>query len=178
MAPIDPATWSFDAAREPEMFALAKSSEGVIEHAYGDNGTLCGIPGESVEIYRSLFRANLSSACATCREVAAAAPTVPCVQERLFNLITEATPATLRDDLSRALRRGANVQLWINGPAKSLTQHYARLDDIVEGHDSVTSALPTTGSMGLARVEDEPHHYLVILPPDGLPAIGRKPAHR
>ena len=173
MAPPDPEAWSGATARKPAQFALAKAPDNGVQHAYADGSTLCGISDGSVTVYRTLFRADSPSACARCQQLAGQHPTDPCVQERLLSAIGEAAPAPLRDDLSRALRRGANVRLWINGPAASLVRHYANLEHIVEGSADVAAALPPTGSIGLARVEDGPDHYLVILPPGGSPGIGR-----
>ncbi|SCL39857.1 hypothetical protein GA0074692_5508 [Micromonospora pallida] len=84
----------------------------------------------------------------------------------------------MREELLDALRRGAEIKLWINGPAVSLAKHYAQLDRIVEGGSAMVAALSVHGSVGLARVEHGPWQFIVVLTDHGPPLIARATAER
>lgn len=71
-------------------------------------------------------------------------------------MLRDADPGEARDDLLAALRKGAQVRLWIRGPASVLAEHYAGLDSLTEGVAPVNDALNTTTAIGLARVDDSP----------------------
>ncbi|MFJ9447129.1 hypothetical protein ACIRRH_35565 [Kitasatospora sp. NPDC101235] len=169
-------TWSFATAREPAEFP-AVEVEGVpgVEHA-GDNGrTLCGIRGRYLRHFLHHFQPQGLASCRKCRALAEAAPSRPCGQERLHDLLLQkAEDGPLRTDLLAALRRGARIAIWITGPAKGLTRHYARLDQMTEEAGPAAEALAKAGtSITLARVEDADRQYLVVLPPDGQARIAR-----
>ncbi|MEV0380258.1 hypothetical protein [Nonomuraea sp. NPDC050643] len=169
--------WSFTMAREPARFGTAQV-KGVsgIAHAAVDGGTLCGIPEQQITRYRHLFDPRARRACRDCRRRADAAPTRPCVQERLHNRIQEAAQGRARDDLLAALSKGAEVALWINGPSTTLTRNHARVEELTDGAGSVADALNATMSIVLACVEDGPWRFVVVLPQDGdRPLVARGP---
>ncbi|MGW0215807.1 hypothetical protein ACWDXH_15585 [Micromonospora chokoriensis] len=174
MTSADQEGWSFAAARVPAEFgaAVCPLTAG-LEHAWGGEETLCGLVEDQVELYRHLFDREDASACPTCRQQAAVAPTWPCGQERLHDRVLAAAAGPLREELLDALRRGAEIKLWINGPAAGLAKHYARLDRIVEGGPALVAALSVNGSVGLARVEHGPWQFVVVLPDKGAPLIAR-----
>jgi hypothetical protein len=78
------------------MFAAAKEDgdPGDLEHAFQPDATLCGIPAQRVSVYRRLFL-HSHRACPRCRELAAAAPTVPCPQELLHGKVLAAESGPL-----------------------------------------------------------------------------------
>lgn len=166
--------WSFDVAREPAQFAAAvdRASPGV-EHALGDGQTLCRIPARTLTVYRHLFRSDHAAACPACRLHAAAVPTRPCVQERLHDRVLTADPGSIRDELLAALRRGAPVKIWVNGPGTTLGQHYGRAGQIVEGGPAVVAAWSTNQRIGIARVATDDCQFVVVLPDEGPPSIAR-----
>ncbi|GGO18493.1 hypothetical protein [Micromonospora parathelypteridis] len=174
MTSADQESWSFATARVPAAFgaAIHPLTPGV-QHAWGGEQTLCGLPEEQIELYRHLFNHGDDSACPTCRQRAAVAPTQPCGQERLHDQVLAAAVGPMRDDLLDALRRGVEIKLWINGPARGLATHYARLDRIVEGGPALVEALNVDGSVGLARVEQGQWQFIVVLPDHGPALIGR-----
>ncbi|MBO4209210.1 hypothetical protein [Micromonospora echinofusca] len=177
MTHADREGWSFATAREPARFGLAVARTGPdLPHAYGGPGTLCGIPGHRVEVYLSLFDTEDASACPSCRQRAAAAPTRPCAQERLHDRVLAAGAGPVREDLLAALRQGAAVPLWISGPAAGLARHYARLDRLVEGGPAVVAALKVDTSVGLARVAHEGGEFVVVLPDEGSAVVARATA--
>ncbi|MFD9688858.1 hypothetical protein ACFWXO_24255, partial [Kitasatospora sp. NPDC059088] len=80
----------------------------------------------------------------------------------------------LRADLLAALRRGAPVPKWFNGPADFLASH-ARLDELTEGAAPAAAAFEAQ-TLSLAVAEDGPWRYLVVLPHDGgAPLLARGP---
>ncbi|MEU2655142.1 hypothetical protein ABZ615_07440 [Streptomyces sp. NPDC007325] len=168
--------WSFATARETAVFGAAERN-GVpgIEHAMAGRGTLCGIPGHQVTSYRHLFAPAKRRACPDCRRQAEAAPTKPCAQERLHDRLQDADPGQTRDDLLAALRKGANVGLWLHGPASQLARHYADLDSLTEGAEAAVEALNTTTSIGLACIEDGAWRFIAVLPDDSRPLVARGP---
>ncbi len=123
-------------------------------------------------MYRSLFEAGGVRACPGCVERAAAAPTEPCEQERLHDLVLAAADGPLRDRLVAVLRQGAEITMWVNGGGESVGKHYARLDRVVEGAEALAAALRTPGRVGVARVVDDGGEFIVVLPGEGSPAIG------
>lgn len=171
--------WSFAAAREPAEFPAA-GVHGVpgVWHA-GDRGrTLCGIRGRYLSFFLHHFQPQDLASCRKCRALAEAAPTRPCGQERLHDLLLqEADDGPLRTDLLAALRRGARIAYWGTGPARDLTRSYARLDRMTEEAGPAAEALAAAGtSLTLARVEDTDQQYLIVLPYDGRARIARGPA--
>lgn len=153
-----------------------------VEHA-GDMGrTLCGIRGRYLKLFLHHFQPQGLASCRKCRALAEAAPTSPCGQERLHDLLLQkADDGPLRTDLLAALHRGARIAIWITGPATDLTRFHARLDRMTEEAGPAAEALAAGGtSITLARVEDTDRQYLVVLPPDGLPVLvlDPHPAHR
>ncbi|MFD8755968.1 hypothetical protein ACFV0O_34085 [Kitasatospora sp. NPDC059577] len=172
------ATWSFATAREPAEFP-AVEVEGVpgVEHAGGLGRTLCGIRGRYLKLFLHLFEPQSLASCRTCRALAEAAPSRPCGQERLHDLLLqEADDGPLRTDLLTSLRRGARIAIWITGPAKSLTRFHPRIDRMTEEAGPAAEALAAAGtSVTLARVEDADRQYLVVLPPGGRARIARGP---
>jgi hypothetical protein len=144
-----------------------------VQHAWAGEETLCGLAEDQIRSYRHLFDREDASACPTCRQQAAVAPTQSCEQERLHDRVLAAAAGPMREELLDALRRGADIKLWINGPAVSLGKHYARLDRIVEGGPAMVAALGVHGSVGLARAEHGPWQFIVVLPDHGPPLIAR-----
>jgi hypothetical protein len=158
--------WSFATARVPARFTAAREMEADIWHATSGDNTLCGIPREQVVVFRSLFSAGRKEACPRCGEEALGAPTQPCVQERLLGEIQAAVPGPLREELAEALRKGADVTIWINGPAH-LMAHYAKLDQIVGNGEPAAATLRTAQTAGVARVADRGGEFVVIVPAGG-----------
>ncbi|TLS46662.1 hypothetical protein FE633_08180 [Streptomyces montanus] len=156
---------SFTACRETDAQAA--------EHALSGNATLCGIPRDQVTVYRHLFSARKAEACPQCRTKAADAPTEPGVQELLHGRLEHAAPSGLRDELLAALRQGADVRLWINGPTEQMVRHYAELHRIVEGGELITPVVRGGGRLGLARVVHGAQEFVVFLPEGGVPLIAR-----
>ncbi|MFI9323226.1 hypothetical protein ACIGXI_26080 [Kitasatospora aureofaciens] len=169
-------TWSFATAREPAEFP-AVEVEGVpgVEHAGGAGRTLCGIRGRYLKLFLHHFQPRALASCRKCRALAEGAPSRPCGQERLHDLLLrEADDGPLRTDLLAALRRGARIAIWITGPAKDLTRFHSRIDRMTEEAGPAAEALAAGGlSITLARVEDTDRQYLVVLPPDGRARIAR-----
>ncbi|AUY53770.1 hypothetical protein C2142_38670 [Streptomyces sp. CB01881] len=168
--------WSFATAREPAGFP-AVEVEGVpgVEHAGGGSRTLCGIRGRYLKLFLHHFRPRGLASCRKCRVLAEAAPSRPCGQERLHDLLLQdAEDGPLRTDLLATLRRGARIAVWITGPAKDLARHFARLDRMTEEAGPAAEALAAAGtSVTLARVEDTDRQYLVVLPADARARIAR-----
>lgn len=169
--------WSFATAREPARFGVCKVN-GVpsVEHAVGTHGTLCGIRARHTTRYRHLFDPGARRSCRTCRQQAKAAPTEPCAQEHLHDKVRTAAQSQARDDLLAALRRGAKVELWVNGPSASLVKDYAELEKLTDGAGPAAEAFGTATTIGLANIEDGPWRFLVVLPMDGgQPLVARGP---
>ncbi|WP_265560161.1 hypothetical protein [Streptomyces hygroscopicus] len=180
MTQVPDAGWSFATAREPARFG-AGGLEGApgVEHAMADAGTLCGIPEQQITRYRHLFHAEGRQACARCRRQADAAPAQPSPQERLHDRVRAAAQGRARDDVLAALRKGAKIALWINGPSATLAQHYARLDELTEGAGPAADALEAAAASGLACVEDGSWRFIVVLPENGdRPLVARGPRRR
>ncbi|BCY05400.1 DUF5364 domain-containing protein [Actinoplanes sp. L3-i22] len=174
MTSSDGSDWSFDTAREPALFGLAvDEATPEKQHAYRGDGTLCGLPDHRVVAYRTLFHPENAKACPACRQQCEAAPTLPSVQERLHDQVLEAEEGPLHEELLAALLVGADVRLWISGPAAQMAKFYARLDQIVDGRAAVAAALDTGGIAGLARVQYGSWEYIVALPHGGRATIGR-----
>ncbi|MEV6205819.1 hypothetical protein [Kitasatospora sp. NPDC051914] len=169
--------WSFATAREPARFGACQVN-GVpgVDHATGARGTLCGISARCITRYLHLFQPDALQSCRRCRRLAAAAPTQPCVQERLHERVLNAAPGRLRDDLLATLREGAKVRLWISGPAADLMKDYAKLDRLTDGAGPAAEALGSAATAGLALVEDTRWRFLVVLPDaGGHPLLARGP---
>jgi hypothetical protein len=120
-----------------------------VEHAFRPPATLCGIPQERVVVYRHLFGFSRARACLRCREQAAAAATQRS-RERLHDKIVAAAPGPLRDQLLDALRSGAEITIWVNGPAGTVVRQYARLDRIAHGAEAVQALLTSGDRIGIA----------------------------
>jgi hypothetical protein len=134
-----------------------------MEHAFEPPATLCGIPEEQIIVYRHLFRPGGIRACPRCREQAAAAPAVPCAQERLHDRVLTAAPGPLRAQLLDALRSGAKITTWITGPASQVAR-YAAPDRITHGAEAVQDLLNSGDRIGIARVAQPSGEFLVVLP--------------
>lgn len=165
------AGWSFASAREPARFAAASENDGPTgtEHAFQPPATLCGIPAEKVSVCRHLFRHG-SRACPRCRELAAAAPTVPCAQELLHAKVLAAAPGPLRTQLLDALAGGAEITMWVTGPAAQVAA-YASADRITRGAGAVRTPLSSRDRIGIARVTVPSGEFLVVLPERDAPGI-------
>ena len=167
--------WSFATAGEPDKFtACVYPSMPSVEHAmgHGRHETLCGIPGDQVDVYRHFFSANRPKACHRCGERAALAPDRPCAQERLHDEILAADPGPLRDELVDALRSGADIALWINGPAMHI-KNYVKLENVIDDSERVAAMLNVTDRIGIARVVSGPREFIIVLPATGHPVIAR-----
>lgn len=138
--------------------------------------TLCGLVDEQIEAYRHYFPRKDDRGCPGCRRLAATAPTLPCGQERLHDLALECPPGPMREELLVALRRGARIRLWIDGPAANMAKFYAPLDRIVEGGPAVVAAIGANQRVGLAMVEHGQWEFVVVLPVNGPPLIARATA--
>ncbi|MEU6971986.1 hypothetical protein AB0A71_30515 [Kitasatospora aureofaciens] len=132
------------------------------------------------------FQPRALASCRKCRALTEGAPSRPCGQERLHDLLLqEADDGPLRTDLLAALRRGARIAIRITGPAKDLTRSHSRIDRMTEEAGPAAEALAAGGlSITLARVEDADRQYLVVLRPTaaptsragGMPRPGHSPA--
>ncbi|MFF1870106.1 hypothetical protein [Kitasatospora herbaricolor] len=174
-APAD--GWSFATAREPARFGACEVNGAPgVEHAVGARGTLCGMSARHTTQYLHLFDPGALQSCLRCREMAVIAPTEPCAQERLHDRVQAAAQGRTRDDLLAALRKGATVTLWINGPSATLARHHAKLDELTDGAGPVADALDAAATIGLSRVEDCSWRFVVVLPEDGgRPLVARGP---
>ncbi|MFD8708459.1 hypothetical protein ACFV1W_38760 [Kitasatospora sp. NPDC059648] len=146
-----------------------------LEHAAaGEDRTLCADTPRTTARYRHLFGIRVGARfCARCLELAAVAPRRPSVQERLHERVLHAAPGAPRHDLLAALRRGAPVPTWLDGPSDFLAQH-AHLDALTQG--AGPAAAFTAPALAMARAEDGPWYYLVALPRDGTaPLVARGP---
>ncbi len=161
--------WSFASAREPAAFAAAEEiASPQSEHAYRSPSTLCGIPKEQIAVVRHHFRPDHSDACPRCRELTLAAPAVPCSQERLHDVVLTAAPGPLRTRLLDALRSGAEISIWINGPAKQIAR-YVDSDRISEGAEAVLDLVASGDPIGVARVAQPAGEFIVVLPERAAP---------
>jgi hypothetical protein len=77
----------------------------------------------------------------------------------------------MRDELLAALREGADVRMWINGPSTNLARSYARLDELTDGAGPAAEAFASAATIGLANVEHNLWRFLVVLPKVGSPPI-------
>ncbi|MBW8485540.1 hypothetical protein [Actinomadura parmotrematis] len=71
----------------------------------------------------------------------------------------------------QALRTGADIGLWLKGPAEDLATRYTRLDHITEGRDALLPLLTGRDEAGLARVLQPAGEFIVVLPKNTEPAI-------
>lgn len=165
------ASWSFASAREPARFAAALEKDGPTgtEHAFQPPATLCGIPAGKVSVCRYLFRHG-SRACPRCRELAAAAPTVPCAQELLHAKVLGAAPGPRRAQLLDALAGGAEITVWVTGPAAQVAR-YADAGRITRGAGAVRTTLDSRDQIGVARVAVPSGEFLIVLPERDAPGI-------
>jgi hypothetical protein len=174
-APASPADgggigWSFASAREPARFAAAEESgSSQAEHAFQSPATLCGIPDAQVVVYRYLFSLGRVHACPRCRERASAAPTLPSAQERLHDKVLTAPPGPLKGLLLEALRAGARITIWVNGPGT--VAKYARVAAITDGAAAVEHLLASRDPVGVARVAQASGEFIVVLPQQADPII-------
>lgn len=168
----DSAGWSFAAAREPARFAAALKRGSGGEHARGSDPTsLCGIPEAELTVVRRLFADSRSPdrCCPHCRELAAAAP-VPCVQERLHDEVVTAPADPLRARLLDALRNGAEIVIWINGPARDIAS-YAETERITDGAGAVHRALDSMDHASVARIRQPGGEFVAVLTEHAVPVI-------
>ncbi|MEU1725966.1 hypothetical protein [Nonomuraea sp. NPDC005692] len=135
----------------------------------GAHATLCGIPAEQIVVYRHHFRTSSAQACPRCKR-AAAVSTVPCGQERLHDKVLTAVPGPLRTRLLNALRNGAPIAIWVNGPADRVAVH-AHLDHITDGAEAVKDLLAAHDPIGIARVAQPSGEFVVLLPQHTDPVI-------
>ena len=169
--------WSFEAARVPATFSAAhRPGEDSLEHAAGHLTTLCGIPMREVAVYRHLFRGS-KTACSSCRDEAAKAPTQPCVQEKLHNVLN-GVEGPLCEELREALRAGAKVPFWVTGSAASMMKHYVMLEQNVDGREEAASIEDFNGGLGVARVATAKRRFLVLIPEDATPVIAVEKPNR
>ncbi|MFG2133654.1 hypothetical protein ACGFNV_38645 [Streptomyces sp. NPDC048751] len=174
MTTSDRQGWSFDSARVPASFTACEETDAPgVEHALTADRALCGIPEARLTVYRHLFTPSQKSACARCAELVAEAPSEPGVQERLHDRVRGAAAGPLREELLAALRQGADVGLWINGPTSTLLRHYAQLDRIVEGGEPIEAVVRADRRLGLARVVHGTREFVVFIPEDGRPFVTR-----
>ncbi|MFI7505007.1 hypothetical protein ACIBVL_42355 [Streptomyces sp. NPDC049687] len=141
-------------------------------HALSKGGTLCGIPRDRVTVYRSPFDPTGETACPGCRAQVVGDPE-PSVEERLRHRVRGAVPGRPREELLAALRQGAEVGLWVDGPAQDLVRHYARRERIVEGGELVEAVVRADRRLGLARVVHGTREFVVFIPEDGRPFVTR-----
>ncbi|MFJ7248887.1 hypothetical protein ACIQWA_31065 [Kitasatospora sp. NPDC098652] len=170
--------WSFAGARQPAHFGACtvQGEPDEPEHAaVGDDRTLCQEQPRTITRYRHPFGIRIGARfCPRCQHLAATAPSRPGVQERLHERVLDAAEGPLRTDLLAALRRGAPVPRWLNGPADFLVSH-AGLDELTEGAAPAAAAFGAH-TLSLALAEDGPWRYLVVLPHDGTaPLLARGP---
>ncbi len=171
--------WSFATARVAARFGACevRGAPGV-EHAGGGRGTLCGMAARCLTRHLHLFEPDALQSCRRCRRAAKDAPTQPCVQERLHERVEAAAGGRIREELLAALRGGAAVRLWINGPSADLARFHARLDELTEGAGAAGEAFTVAATAGLAVVEDGRWRFLVVLPGCGdavRPVVARGP---
>ncbi len=135
-----------------------------IEHAGGSGRTLCGIRGRYLKLFLHHFQPRAPASCRKCRALAEEAPSRPCGQERLHDLLLqEADDGPLRTDLLTALRRGARIAISVTGPAKDLTRFHSRIGRMTEEAGPAAEALAAAKtSITPARVEDTDRQYLVV----------------
>jgi hypothetical protein len=69
-----------------------------------------------------------------------------------------------------ALRTGAEINIWINGPADKIAP-YAHLDQITDGAEIVQGLLSTHDPIGIARVAQLSGEFIVLLPQHTGPII-------
>ncbi|WP_424642399.1 hypothetical protein [Embleya sp. AB8] len=167
--------WSFATTRERPLFAACRESAAPdVEHALTGDATLCGISRERVTVYRHPFFLRRPDACVECARRAAAVPTEPGVQERLHRRLEDAVPRPLRDELLELLRRGAEVRLWVDGPAHRIIRYHAELDRIIEGRESTWPLVNARSALGLARVvAADGREFVVFLPEGNIPFVTR-----
>ncbi|WP_159012374.1 hypothetical protein [Streptomyces sp. NRRL F-5123] len=164
--------WSFSTAREPARFGACEVNGAPgVEHAVDGRRTLCGISARHTTRHLHLFVAGALQSCRRCRQKAEASPTQPCVQERLYGRVLESAQGAMRDELLAALRKGAPVRLWINGPSADLAKSYASFDELTDGAGPAAEAFASAETIGLANVEYDLWRFLVVLPQDGGPPI-------
>ncbi|MFE2550105.1 hypothetical protein ACFXGI_16350 [Streptomyces sp. NPDC059355] len=147
--------WSFAAARVAARFGACevRGAPGV-EHAGGGRGTLCGMAARCLTCHLHPFEPDALRSCRRCRQAAKDAPTEPCVRERLHERVEAAAAGRIRGELLAALRRGAAVRSWINGPSADLAGFHARLDELTDGAGPAAKAFAAAATAGLAVVED------------------------
>ena len=68
------------------------------------------------------------------------------------------------------LRSGAQISIWINGPASQIA-HYADCDCITEGAEAVLNLLASRDRIGVARIAHPAGEFIVVLPQRAAPII-------
>ncbi|WP_416981707.1 hypothetical protein [Streptomyces sp. T028] len=165
--------WRFGPGRRPPFFALCEETDAPgTRHALSKGGALCGIPDVRLTVFRGPFDPTHDTACPACRAQVVGDPE-PTLQERLHHRVRGAVPGPLREELLAALRQGAEVGLWVSGPARELVRQHARRERIVEGGEPVDAVVRADRRLGLARVVHGTREFVVFIPQDGRPFVTR-----
>ena len=165
--------WRHGPGRRPRFFAHCEETDAPgTGHGLSKGGTLCGIPQDRVTVYRGPFDPTRDTACPGCRAQAVGDPE-PDIRERLEHRVRGAVPGRLREELLAALRQGAEVGLWVGGPAADLVRRYAQRERIVEGGEPVEALIRADRRLGLARVVHGRREFVVFIPQDGRPFVTR-----
>ena len=165
--------WRSGPGRRPRFFTHCEVTEAPGPgHGLSKGATLCGSPEDRVTVYRSPFDPTRETACHGCRTRAVGDPE-PGVRERLQHRVRGAVPSRLREELLAALRQGAEVGLWVGGPAADLVRRYAQRERIVEGGEPVEALIRADRRLGLARVVHGTREFVVFIPEDGRPFVTR-----
>ena len=85
-------------------------------------------------------------------------------------MVLTAAPGPLRTRLLQVLRSGAEISIWINGPANRIAR-YAHSDRITEGAEAVLDLLASRDRIGVARVAHAAGEFIVVLPRRAAPII-------
>ncbi|MFJ8111760.1 hypothetical protein [Streptomyces sp. NPDC096132] len=165
--------WRFGPGRPPPFLTLCEETEAPgTRHGLAKGGSLCGIPQDRLTVYRGPFVPVHDMACPGCRSQVLGDPE-PSVGERLLHRVRGAVPGRPREELLSALRQGAEVGLWVSGPAQELVRRYAGRERIVEGGEPVEAVVRADRRLGLARVVHGTREFVVFIPEDGRPFVAR-----
>lgn len=140
--------WAADDKVTPA-HAAAEDAAGV-EHALGDDGTLCGLPAASIEVYRHLFRFR-SGNCPDCYRIAWANNTAPLWPARSHDAATLSAGWAARWGSTPPvghLLQGADI--WVRFHSLPESQRYAEnaaeYDELLHRHHSILRDLADTTS--------------------------------
>ncbi|MFF3336633.1 hypothetical protein ACFYWX_45310 [Streptomyces sp. NPDC002888] len=165
--------WRDGPGRRPPFYAHCEETYAPgVGHALAAGRSLCGIPRDRLTVYRGPFDPTRDTACPSCRAQTVGDPE-PSLQERLEHRVRGAVPGRPREELLAALRQGAEVGLWVSGPAKDLVRHYAHRERIVEGGEPIEAVVRADRRLGLARVVHGHREFVVFIPQDGRPFVTR-----